>query len=160
MKTIVLFSSKGGNTEKIAKEISSELNCQCVNVNKGFDSSTLDLNDFDLVFVGTGVYAGKPNVDMLNYLNEINLNNSRQFAVFMTWFGRGKSDKTAFDKMKTAIEGKGQKTLQSCYECQGEGHTAMTRGISRLMGHNANGHPNAEELSAARKWAKEVSEPV
>ncbi len=160
MKTIVLFSSKGGNTEKIAKEISSELNCQCVKINKDFDSSILDLNDFELVFVGTGVYAAKPNADMLNYLNEINLTNSRQFAVFMTWFGRGTSDKPAFDKIKTAIEAKGQRTLESCYECQGEGHTFMTRGISRLIGHNANGHPNTEELSAARKWAKEVSESV
>ena len=114
------------------------------------------MNDFDLVIVGTGNYVAKPDADMLNYLKELRLKNSRQFALFMTWFGRGKSDKAVFDKMKTAIEGSGQQMLESSYKCQGEGHTVMSRLLARLMGHDARGHPNAEELIAARKWAKEL----
>jgi flavodoxin len=54
LNSIILYSSKGGNTEKVAKEIASELNCQCIKIADDFDSSTVDLNDFDLVFVGTG----------------------------------------------------------------------------------------------------------
>ena len=157
MKTIVIYSSKGGNTEKVANEIASELNCQCVKIAKDFDKSTLDLNGFDLVFVGTGNYVAKPDADMLNYLKDMHLKNSRQFALFITWFGRGKSDKAVFDKIKTAIEGNGQEMPESCYKCQGEGHTAMSRLIARLMGHDARGHPNAEELVAARKWATELA---
>jgi flavodoxin len=65
LKPIVLYSTIGGNTEKVAKEIAAELNCQCVKIAEGFDSSTLDLNDFDFVFVGTGNIWGNPNVPCL-----------------------------------------------------------------------------------------------
>ena len=160
MKIIVLYSSKGGNTEKVAKEIASELNCQCIKIAQDFDKSTLDLNDFDLVFVGTGNYVAKPNADMLNYLKEMNLKSSRQFALFMTWFGRGKSDVSAFEKIKVTVEAKGQKMLENYYKCQGVGSNAFNRGLSVLMGHNARNHPNAEDLSAARKWAKELAKTV
>ena len=66
MKLIVIYSTGGGNTEKVACEISSELGCECVEVAKGFDPSTLSLQDYDLVFVGTGIYGGRPNRHMLN----------------------------------------------------------------------------------------------
>jgi flavodoxin len=157
VKPIVLYSSKGGNTEKVAKEISSELNCQCIKIAKDSEASTANLNDFDLVFVGTGVYASKPNSDLLSYLNGLKLKDSRQFAFFVTWFGRSSSDKDVFDKIKTAVEANGQRMLENYYKCQGEGHTMMTSVVARLMGHDARGHPNAEELSAARTWAKAIA---
>lgn len=160
MNPIVLYSSRGGNAQKVAEEIASELNCQCIKIAKDSASPTVNLNDFDLVFVGSGVYAGKPNMDMLNYLSNMSSEGKRQFAFFLTWFGRGTSDKPALEKMKEAIEAKGPRTVESCYKCQGEGHTAGTRFVSRLIGHNANGHPNAEELSAARAWAKELAKTV
>jgi flavodoxin len=157
MKPIVLYSSKGGNTEKVAGEIASELNCPCVKITKNSDPSTVNLNDFDLVFIGTGNYVAKPNADMLNFLKEINPESSKQFALFLTWFGRGTSDRDVFDNAKSVVEDKGQKMLETCYTCLGEAHSLGTRLFSRLIGHNAQGHPNAEELSAARQWAKEIS---
>ena len=56
------------------------------------------------------------------------------------------------------MEAKGQKMLENYYECQCVGSNAFNRGLSVLMGHNARGHPSAEDLSAARKWAKELAE--
>jgi flavodoxin len=155
LKPIVLFSTIGGNTEKVAREIASELGCQCVKITEGFDSSTLDLNDFEMVFVGTGYYWGNPNAALLKCLKEMNLKDSRKFALFMTRFGRGKSE-DVFNKIKMAVEAKGQIMLDNFYECLGEGRTAFWSGMGRLIGHDARGHPNAEELSAARKWAKEI----
>ena len=66
MKPIVLYSSKGGNTEKIACEIASELSCSCIKITKDFNSSTVNLRDFDLVFLGTGIYGAKPDADLFN----------------------------------------------------------------------------------------------
>jgi flavodoxin len=156
LKPIVLYSSIGGNTEKVAKEIASELNCQSVKIAEGFDSSTLNLNEFDLVFVGTGNLWGSPYPDLLNYLKGMNLTGSRRFAMFLTRFGRGKSDRAVFDKVKAAVEAKGQVMLENFYECFGEGRTAFWSGMGRMIGHDARGHPNAEELSAARKWARDL----
>jgi flavodoxin len=157
LKPIVLYSTVGGNTEKVAREISSELNCQCVKITESFDSSTLKLSDFDLVFVGTGNYWGNPNADMLNYLKGMSLTGSRRFAMFLTRFGRGKSDRDVFEKVKAVIEAKGQVMLNDFFECFGQGRTAFWSGLGRMIGHDTRGHPNSEELNAARKWARELS---
>lgn len=156
MRTIVLYASKNGNTEKIAREISSELNCRCEKISDNFDSSLIDLDDFDNVFLGTGIYGGNPNAEMLNYLNEINLNNNRIFALFMTWFGRGTSDKDVYNKIKEAVEEKRQRLMENYHSCLFEGHSIIARVITRLIFPKAKGHPTAEDLSNARKWAKEI----
>ena len=158
MKPVVLFSTKGGNTEKVAREIASELGCPCVKISKKFDSSALDLNDYDLVFAGTGIYVSKPNVDLLNYLKEADLKGSKKFALFMTWFGAGKSDKSPLDKLKEVLHDKGQTVLDNCYACYGEGHSFIMRGLSGRLGHEVQGHPDTADLDAARKWAKDTAE--
>ena len=152
LKPIVLYSSKSGNTEKIAREIASELNCSCEKINENSDSTTIDLDDFDLVFLGTGNYGAKPNAAMLNYLKETNLKNSKIFALFMTWLGRGTTDKAVYDIIKATVEEKGQRLMENYYSCLFQGPSIIARVIFR----NANGHPTAEDLSNARKWAKEI----
>lgn len=156
MKPIVLYSTIGGNTEKVAKEIAAELNCQSVKIAGGFDSHTLNLNDFDLIFVGTGNIWGNPHAPLLSYLKEMNLTGSRRFALFMTRFGRGKSDRDVYDKVKAAVVAKGQVMLDDYFKCMGEGRTAFWSGMGCLIGHDARGHPDADDLSAARKWAREL----
>jgi flavodoxin len=157
LNPIVLFSSKGGNTEKVANEIAAEISCPCINVTKDSNSSSVNLKDFDLVFLGTGNYVAKPNGAMLDFLKGTTFGEGKTFALFTTWFGRGTSDKEVYGKVKEALEAKGQKILESNYCCLGEGHSAMTRGFARLIGHaEAKGHPNQEDLTNARKWAKEL----
>jgi hypothetical protein len=127
-----------------------------VKITEDFDASTLNLSDSDLVFVGTGNYWGNPNASLLKYLKDMNLNGSRRFAMFLTRFGRGKSDRDVFDKVKAAVEAKGQVMLDNFYECFGEGRTAFWSGLGRMIGHDTRGHPNAEELGDARKWARRL----
>ena len=57
-----MYSTKRGNTEKIAREISSELNCRCEKISQKIDTSYIDLDDFDYVFLGTGVYGVRARV--------------------------------------------------------------------------------------------------
>jgi len=158
MKPIILYSTVGGNTEKVAREIASELNCHCVKVSKNFDSSSLDLNNYDLVFVGTGIYAGKPNRQMLDYLQKTIFGKSLQFAVFLTWYGRGKIDIDVFEKIKGVLNSKEQKVSDSYYKCYGEARSNFERGFASFMGSVSAGHPDASDLSAARKWSREIIE--
>ena len=87
LKPIVLYSSKSGNTEKIAREIASELNCRCEKIDKAFDSTIIDLDNFDLVFLGTGNYDAKPNAELLNYLKEMKSKEQRGFCSFYDMVG-------------------------------------------------------------------------
>ena len=152
LKPIVLYSSRSGNTEKIAKEIASEINCPCIKISKDFNSSTVNLRDCDLVFLGTGIYGAEPNAKLINFLNEMNLKQIVNFALFITWFGRGTSDKVVYDRVKAIVESKGHRLLKNYYSCLFEGSII----IARLIFPNSRDHPTSEDLCNARKWAREL----
>ena len=159
MKPIVLYSTRGGNTEKVAREIAHKLNCQCIKITKDFDSSTINLNDFDLIIIGTGNYAARPNHNMLKFLHQMNVEGNKQFALFLTWFGRSTTDKSVFKKMKAAVEVKGQNLHDNYFKCLGGPHNVVQRGFTRLIGcREAGGHPDSEDLNAAKKWASKITE--
>ena len=64
MNPVVIYSTRGGNTEKVALEIAKELNCKVIKISRETDFSTISLTDFDLVFIGTWVRGGEPSPDM------------------------------------------------------------------------------------------------
>jgi flavodoxin len=149
-----LYSSRSGNTEKVAREIASELKCPRIKITKDFNSSTVNLSDYDLVFLGTGIYGAKPNAELLNYLNEMNTKNNVHFALFITWFGRGTTDKDVYEKIKATVEAKGKRLLENYYSCLFEGSII----IARIIFPNSRGHPTSEDLCNARKWTRELVE--
>jgi flavodoxin len=146
MNPVVIYSTKGGNTQKVALEIAQELNCKAIKISGELDYSTISLNDFDVVFIGTWVRGGEPSPDMLSLLKQLNFEDSnRQFALFMTWGGGGKSDVLTFNRVKQLLEAKNQRLIDDCYKCLGK-----TFGLARR------GHPDAQELANARKWARKL----
>ena len=70
MKSIVLYTTKTGNTEKVAKAISDALKTDCLNITETTDFLKLNLNKYDLFFLGSGVYGGKPHKNIINFLNQ------------------------------------------------------------------------------------------
>ena len=158
MKVIVLYASISGNTEKVAKEIASELNCQIIKLDEGSSSSAMNLSNFDLVFLGTGNYTGKPNAVMVDFLNKMDVKGRKKFALFVTWIGREPSDKYVFDEVKGLVEAKGQVMMDNFFECLGQGSPSVPRWVYLLLGLGALGHPNTEEFLYARKWAKELAQ--
>ena len=81
---------------------------------------------------------------MISFLTQLNFEDSnRHFALFMTWAGGGKSDVLAFNRVKQFLEFKNQSLLDDCFKCLGK-----TFGIARR------GHPDAQDLANARKWAR------
>jgi flavodoxin len=143
MKPVVVYSTKTGNTKKVALEIAQELNCQAISVSESIDLTTISLKDFDLVFIGTWIRGGEPSPDMVKFLNQLDLNDSqRKFALFLTWAGGGKSDVLAFNRVKQLLEFKHQKLLDDYFKCLGQ-----------TFGLRARGHPDAKDLADALKWA-------
>lgn len=148
MKTIIIYASKSGNTGKIAASMANQLNCQAVKVTAQTSPSTLDLDSYDLIFVGTGLYAGTPNEDIVKFLSGLSLKNPKLFALFITWGGAPKSDKLALGKLRALLESKGENVLDEHFASYGG-----WRGI--LM---KRGHPKPDEIQAAAIWAKKITE--
>jgi flavodoxin len=147
MNPVVIYSTKGGNTEKVGFEIAQELNSNAIKISGESDFSKISFKDFDLVFIGTWVSGGEPSPDMLSFLKQLNLEDSnRQFALFMTWVGGGKSDVLTFNRVKQLLEAKNQRLLEDYYKCLGK-----TLGFARR------GHPDIQDLAEARKWARKTA---
>ena len=147
MNPIVVYSTRTGNTEKVAIEIAKELNCKLIKISGETDFSTISLKDFDLVFIGTWIRGGEPSPDMYKFLRQLNLeDNNRQFALFMTWIGGGKSDVMCFNRVKPILDAKNQRLCKDYFKCFGKGFRYVKRG-----------HPSAQDLADARKWARNVS---
>lgn len=68
MKTLVIYDSYFGNTEKVANAIGAELETVPVHV-KEFQNSQLE--DIDLLIVGSPTRAFSPSVNIKNFLNKL-----------------------------------------------------------------------------------------
>ncbi|HEY3374055.1 MAG TPA: flavodoxin domain-containing protein [Candidatus Aquicultor sp.] len=65
MKALVIFDSTFGNTQKIAETIAKELDTKAVPVSK---VATKELNDLDLIVVGSPIISWKPSESMGKFL--------------------------------------------------------------------------------------------
>lgn len=144
MKAIVLFASKSGNTKKLAQEIATQISCEAVQIIGG--RAAVDLEEYDLVFLGTGLYAGTPNEDLQHYLQNLNLKTPKKFSLFITWGGAPNSDKMAISKIKQLLQNKGQTMLDDVYKSFGGWKYVLMK----------RGHPTNEEVVGAGEWAKNV----
>ena len=122
------------------------IGCEAIRITADSPQPTVDLDLYDLVLIGTGLFAGTPNEDLMRYLRNLNLKTSKLFALFITWGGAPRTDKLALTKLRTLLESKGQKVVENHFACYGG-----WKGI--LM---KRGHPKPEEIKAAGEWAKKL----
>ena len=73
MKSLVLYSSVTGNTEKVAKRIADVLrrNEQDVELVEVDEKTDVDLLEYDLVFLGSAVHQWLPTEMLMNYVKRM-----------------------------------------------------------------------------------------
>ena len=108
MKPIVLYATRGGNTGKIADEIAQELSCESLKGTQTDLTSSVDLDSYDLIFVGTSIQYGNPNEDLINYLKTISLKKPKDFALFLTGVEQERPSKMSLPNSKQFWNQKGE----------------------------------------------------
>lgn len=116
---MLYFQTKGGNTEKIANEIALELDCESLRITKATSNPASDLDNYDLIIIGTGIHFGNPYNDMIEYLNSLSEKTTKKVAIFVTWGGAGKTNQIVISKLKTILESKNQKVIEDFFNCYG-----------------------------------------
>jgi flavodoxin I len=130
----VLYYSRGGNTRKLAAAIAGELGVKASDIG----SMSLDPNA-KVIFLGSGVYAGKPGEDLMRFVEAHDFH-GRKVRIFSTSWITGEN---AFAGVVDALRRNGATVLQG-YHCKGRA------GIFNL------GHPNREDLDKARQLTREM----
>jgi len=111
MKILVVYYSRSGNSREVGKKIASKLGCDMEEIEdtqdrsgiigflksgyqaiRGKDTRLKPYNknpeDYDLVIIGTPIWAGKPSVPISTYLKE-NKGKFKNVAFFCTYGGSG-----------------------------------------------------------------------
>ncbi len=53
--------------------MAAQIGCEAIKITAESNAATVDLHGYDLIFVGTGLYAGTPNEDIAKYLKNLKL---------------------------------------------------------------------------------------
>lgn len=129
MKALVVYYSRSGNTREVAQSIAQEMQCDIEEIQDTQNRSGIigwlksgyqanrgklttikplekDPSDYDLVIVGTPIWAGFPAVPVKTYLLE-NKDKFKDVAFFATYGGSG------FPKtVRTMVEASGKEPIQ------------------------------------------------
>ena len=141
MKTIVVYSSKHHmNTEKVAQAIVGELKAEARNVT---DVKPADLDGFDLVGFGSGINAFDVHPEMHALVDGLGDRKGRKAFLFSTCASR----KVWTGKLREKLVAKGFSVVDEFF-CAG----LWTPGLIQVR----KGHPSAEDLDAARAFARKL----
>lgn len=150
MKSIVIYESiHHNNTEKIAKVISDEIGAELVNV-KNFADSHKNLDDYDLVGFGSGIYYGKIHKNIKKFIETTEHMDNQKIFIFTT-SGRLKED--FINKFKELLNSNGFDVVAD-FSCKG----FDTFGPLRLIGGINKDQPNEEDLANAKSFAEALLE--
>ncbi|MDP7079248.1 MAG: flavodoxin family protein [Candidatus Undinarchaeales archaeon] len=137
MKVQVICYSRSGGTKKVADRIAREVGAE---VQRPDDVSSLD---GDLVFLGSGLYAGSAH-DSVKALLERNDLSGKTIAPFSTHA----AIPYEFDDVRSAVEKAGGKYLDG-FLCYGQFLFIINRG-----------RPNESDLEDAARFARRTLESV
>ena len=153
MKNLVLYASRKGNTKEIADSIATELQCDSVDLKKA-DVDSINLEDVDNIFLGSGIYAEFLNGKIRKFLTSDNLkaaakNSEKNIIFFITWVGNPGSVEHAIEKSYDYMPEEGINI-----------YTDHFRAYGTMFGLFKKGHPTDDEKKQARDWVKEVLEKI
>jgi flavodoxin len=136
MKAAVVYCSKTGNTKKVAQAIAEVLGVQAKSVEE-----KVELADRDLLCVGSGVHAGRPERGMRRFLQGLGKLEGKKGAVFGTYASQSRF----LDTMESLLRQKGVDVIGK-WGCKG-----------KFLFFNR-GRPNDRDLEEAREFAKMLKE--
>lgn len=131
----VVYYSKKGNTQKVAEAIAEVCGVEAFDIEEPHT-----IGETDLLFIGMGIYAGKPDQLLLDYLDNLPVNTIRGAALFST-SARGK-DST--ELVVHLLKHKGITIYPKRLTIKGQ-----------FLFFNR-GRPNEKDLKKAKNFAKEV----
>lgn len=157
MKSVVVYYSFTGNTDRLAKLIIDILNkrgeeaiqvrirplkeeknflAQCRDAflarKPELYKTLLDLGEFDKVFLGSPVWAFKPAPAVNTYLEECGSLNGKTAICFVT-YGSGTGKDKALDAMKKRLEAKGAHVTEKISFQQTEKADSCRKKLERIL---------------------------
>jgi len=150
MRSLVVYYSETGNTEKVAKAIARAV---AGDVKRVEETKPDELVDYDLIFIGTPVHGSGPAKKIENFLDELPQLSGKKAVAFCTMHIGG--DEMTFKIIKEKFEKRGVIFIDS-FSCLGWSRLVANFG-PRIFN---KGRPNEEDLRKAVEFAKKAVEEI
>ena len=150
---ILLYSYHHNNTEKIANVFSMVLDAP---IKRTEDVTPEELNEYDLVGFGSGIYGDKHHPSMLDYVDKLRQGSIKTAFLFST-AGISSKAKTTTDHshIRKKLESKGY-TIVGEYQCAG----FNTNSFLKYLGGMNKGRPNAKDLKEVEAFAQNLKQDL
>ena len=151
MKSVIaVHSYHHGNTRKIADAIGGELAAEVMTV---AEMAKIETAAYDLIGFGAGIDSGRHYEPMLEFAEAMPQATGQKVFIFSTAGIAGKEKKKLSDHnaLRDILCGKGYETLGE-FACKG----FNTNSFLKYLGGMNKGRPNADDISAASGFAREL----
>lgn len=145
MSVLLVSPKEKGNTFDVLKYVENNSDADMMIIGRDDD---LSLADYETIIIGTGVYGGNLHKNLQRWLeniDKVSVNPKVKVYAFLTWFGRGKSDKATIKKIGTQLESKDLNLEDDYITCYGK------------MGAIRGAYPNADDRCRVLDWVKQKS---
>jgi flavodoxin len=166
MKVLILYASHTGNTEKIASAIYEEASKKNIaQLKKLNDFDPNSLKDFDQVFIGSPINAGKIVKEVTEFLNKLSRLPNMKLAGFITHAAPAYPKQTIDDMTQPFSDVCEAKDMEykGCFSCQGYLADFMHEAVQKMQKvgneewqkkvEQMTGHPNTDDEANARIFA-------
>lgn len=146
MKTclIIYYSYHHGNTEKIANSMAEISNAKVCTIDK---INTVNLQEYDIIGFGAGIAYSKHYDKLLQAVGRLNLQGKNVFVFSTSGMGNAKYNSFLMELLKNAGA-----TVVGNFACKG----FDTYGPIKLIGGIAKGHPNNDDIAAAKQFIQKI----
>lgn len=142
MKILIVYKSYHRmNTQKVARAMAEATGATLATVDEVRQG---DLDGYDLMGFGSGIYGGKHHKDLLALVERISPGEEKKVFVFSTSGGANATEHHR--ALREALSGKGYRVAGE-FQCRGEFR------ILRVITTNR-GHPDEKDLVTARTFAR------
>ena len=145
MRVLIIYHSEHHqNTEKIARTMATKIEAELIEAK---DVSAEDINNFNIIGFGSGVYSGRLHEDLSKIIDKISYQHNKKSFIFSTT-GSLSYSRLAHDRFSPLLLKKGFKIIGE-FSCLGF-DTALTReGINK-------GSPDKQDLENAEGFIESI----
>lgn len=169
MKILICYHSQTGNTKKVAQAMQEALESEDVVLLPAAEVTQTSLKEYDLILMGSGVYAGTVGTSIKALMKKATELPSR-FAFFITHANPDPAMyQDAFKLVRKGIEKAGSQVVGE-FDCRGENLVTTEEQLQKLLEslsseerevaqvrmEGTRGHPDDEDLANAQEFAKSL----
>ena len=148
---IVYYSTYKKHTEKIAEVFAKKVNADLADLK---NSWSIEIDKYDLIGFGSGVYRESMATQLFNYVEKLNLKGKDVFVFSTSGIGKRFYNK----KLIKVLESKGA-ICRGSFACKGSfvSREFSDNKIFEIMSRFSQGHPNAKDFCKAARFIEKIA---